>query len=100
MFDLTGQAVLVTGASGGIGGAIARALHRHGATVALAGTRTAALEPLAQQPGGRTHVLTADLADPDAAQRLARDADASMAQLDILVNHACLTRHHPPLRMK
>src|SRR5438270_2986380 len=100
MFDLTGQAVLVTGASGGIGGAIARALHRHGATVALAGTRTAALEALAQQLGGRTHVLTADLADPDAVERLARDAEAAMGKLDILVNNAGITRDNLALRMK
>src|SRR5438874_3544828 len=104
MFDLTGQAVLVTGASGGIGGAIARALHRHGATVALAGTRTAALEALAQElatkSAGRTHVLTADLADPDAADKLARDAEAAMGKLDILVNNAGITRDNLALRMK
>ena len=100
MFDLTGQAVLVTGASGGIGGAIARALHRHGATVALAGTRTAALDALAQQLGDRTHVLTADLADPDAADKLARDAEAAMCKLDILVNNAGITRDNLALRMK
>src|SRR6059058_855475 len=100
MFDLTGQAALVTGASGGIGGAIARALHRHGATVALAGTRTAALDALAAQLGDRTHVLTADLADPDAADKLARDAEAAMGKLDILVNNAGITRDNLALRMK
>ena len=104
MFDLTGQAALVTGASGGIGGAIARALHRHGATVALAGTRTAALEALAQElaaeSAGRTHILTADLADPDAAERLARDAEAAMGKVDILVNNAGITRDNLALRMK
>ncbi len=100
MFDLTGQAALVTGASGGIGGAIARALHRHGATVALAGTRTAALEALAQQLGERTHILTADLADPDTADKLARDAEAAMGKLDILVNNAGITRDNLALRMK
>src|SRR3954451_21207441 len=104
MFDLTGQAVLVTGASGGIGGAIARALHRHGATVALAGTRTAALEALAQElaaeSAGRTHILTADLADPDAADKLAREAEAAMGRLDILVNNAGMTRDNLALRMK
>ncbi len=100
MFDLTGQAALVTGASGGIGGAIARALHRHGATVALAGTRTAALEALAQQLGERAHVITADLADPDAVERLARDAEAAMGKLDILVNNAGITRDNLALRMK
>jgi 3-oxoacyl-[acyl-carrier protein] reductase len=100
MFDLTGQAALVTGASGGIGGAIARALHRHGTTVALAGTRTAALEALAAELGERTHVLTADLADPDAADKLARDAEAALGKLDILVNNAGITRDNLALRMK
>src|SRR5215831_5327657 len=100
MFDLTGQAALVTGASGGIGGAIARALHAHGATVALAGTRTSALEALAQELGERTHVLTADLADPDAAEKLARDAEAAMGKIDILVNNAGITRDNLALRMK
>ena len=104
MFDLTGQAALVTGASGGIGGAIARALYRHGATVALAGTRTAALEALAQElaaeSAGRTHILTADLADPDAADKLARDAEAALGKLDILVNNAGITRDNLALRMK
>jgi len=100
MFDLTGQAALVTGASGGIGGAIARALHRHGTTVALAVTRTAALEALAAELGERTHVLTADLADPDAADKLARDAEAALGKLDILVNNAGITRDNLALRMK
>jgi 3-oxoacyl-[acyl-carrier protein] reductase len=104
MFDLSGQAALVTGASGGIGGAIARALHHQGAAVALAGTRTAALEALAHElgsgAGGRTHVLTADLADPDAADKLVRDAEAAMGKLDILVNNAGITRDNLALRMK
>jgi 3-oxoacyl-[acyl-carrier protein] reductase len=100
MFDLSGQAALVTGASGGIGGAIARALHHQGATVALAGTRTAALEALAHALGERTHVLAADLADLDAAERLVRDAEAAMGKLDILVNNAGITRDNLALRMK
>jgi 3-oxoacyl-[acyl-carrier protein] reductase len=104
MFDLSGQAALVTGASGGIGGAIARALHGQGAAVALAGTRTAALEALAHAlgsgAGGRTHVLAADLADPDAADKLVRDAEAAMGKLDILVNNAGITRDNLALRMK
>jgi 3-oxoacyl-[acyl-carrier protein] reductase len=104
MFDLTGQTALVTGASGGIGGAIARALHRQGAQVALAGTRTAVLEAfaaeLANGAGGRAHPLTADLADPQAADRLVHDAEAAMGRLDILVNNAGITRDTLALRMK
>src|SRR5438067_1957612 len=99
MFDLTGQTALVTGASGGIGGAIARALHGQGAAVALAGTRTAVLASLAGELGERTHPLTADLADPEAAERLVRDAEAAMGKLDILVNNAGITRDTLALRM-
>src|SRR5262249_29302928 len=75
MFDLTGQTALVTGASGGIGGAAARALHRQGAVVTLTGTRAAALQALAEELGERAHVVTADLADPAAADALIRDAE-------------------------
>src|SRR5437763_5085944 len=100
MFDLTGQTALVTGASGGIGSAIARALHGQGAEVALAGTRTAALESLAAELGARAHAVTADLADPEAADRLVRDAEAAMGQIDILVNNAGITRDSLALRLK
>ena len=100
MFDLTGQTALVTGASGGIGGAIARALHPQGAQVALAGTRGAALAALADELGERTHPLTADLADPAAPDRLLRDAEAAMGQVDILVNNAGITRDTLALRMR
>jgi len=104
MFDLSGQTALVTGASGGIGGAIARALHRQGAEVALAGTRAPALTELAQELGGelggRAHPLTADLSDPDAADRLLRDAEAAMGHIDILVNNAGITRDNLALRLK
>src|SRR5258707_2061289 len=100
MFDLTGQTALVTGASGGLGGAIARALHHQGAAVALAGTRTAILEALAAELGERAHPLTADLADPEAADRLIRDAEAALGQIDILVNNAGITRDTLALRMK
>ena len=100
MFDLTGQTALVTGASGGIGGAIARALHAQGAEIALAGTRTAALETLAAELGSRAHPLTADLADPEAADKLLRDAEAAMSRVDILVNNAGITRDTLALRMK
>jgi len=100
MFDLSGQTALVTGASGGIGGAIARALHRQGAEVALAGTRAGALAALAAELGGRAHPLTADLAEPDSADRLLRDAEAAMGRIDILVNNAGITRDNLALRLK
>jgi 3-oxoacyl-[acyl-carrier protein] reductase len=100
MFDLTGQTALVTGASGGIGGAIAQALHRQGAAVALAGTRGAVLSELAAELGERAHALTADLADPLAADRLVRDAEAAMGHVDILVNNAGITRDALALRLK
>jgi len=100
MFDLTGQAALVTGASGGIGGAIARALYAQGAAVALAGTRTAALESLAQELGERAHPIAADLADAQAADTLVRDAEAALGKIDILVNNAGITRDNLALRMK
>ena len=100
MFDLTGQTALVTGASGGIGGAIARALHAQGAEIALAGTRTAALDALALELGQRAHALAADLADPEAADKLLRDAEAAMSRVDILVNNAGITRDALALRMR
>jgi len=101
MFDLTGKTALVTGASGGIGGAIARALHAQGATVGLSGTRVDALEALAGALGGeRVHLLPCDLSDPVATDRLCEEADAAMGRVDILVNNAGLTRDTLALRMK
>ena len=100
MFDLTGKCALVTGASGGLGGAIARALHERGATVALSGTRTAALETLATELGARAHVLPCDLADKAAVEALVPAAEKAMGGLDILVNNAGLTRDNLFLRMK
>ena len=100
MFDLTGKRALVTGASGGIGGAVARALHGQGATVMLAGTRRGALDELAGALGERVHVQTADLADPAAGDALVKAAEEAMGQLDILVNNAGLTRDTLALRMK
>jgi len=100
MFDLSGQTALVTGGSGGIGGAIARALHRQGATVAVAGRRTAALAALVAELGERAHALTADLADPEASDRLVREAEAAMGQIDILVNNAGITRDALALRLR
>jgi len=100
MFDLSGQTALVTGASGGIGGAIARALHRQGATVALAGTREAALAALVEELAGRAHAVPADLADPAAPDRLLREAEAAMGRVDILVNNAGITRDNIALRLR
>jgi 3-oxoacyl-[acyl-carrier protein] reductase len=100
MFDLEGRRALVTGASGGIGGAIAKALHERGATVALSGTRADALEALAGQLAGRAHVLPADLADPQAVDGLVGRAEEAMGGLDILVNNAGLTRDGLAMRMK
>jgi 3-oxoacyl-[acyl-carrier protein] reductase len=100
MFDLTGRTALVTGASGGIGGAIARALHRQNAEVALAGTRAAALAALAEDLGERAHPLVADLGDREAPDRLVREAEAAMGRLDILVNNAGITRDNLALRLR
>lgn len=100
MFDLSGKSALVTGASGGIGGAIARALHGSGAAVALSGTRTEQLEALRSEFGDRAHVTPADLSLPDGAAQLAKDAEAALGQIDILVNNAGLTRDGLAMRMK
>ncbi|WP_372053557.1 3-oxoacyl-[acyl-carrier-protein] reductase [Tistrella mobilis] len=100
MFDLTQRTALVTGATGGIGAAIARALHAQGAVVALHGRRADALEGLATELGSRVHVLTADLAADGAAEQLVKDAEAAMGGLDILVSNAGLTRDTLLMRMK
>ena len=100
MFDLTGKAALVTGASGGIGGAIARALHAQGAVVTLSGTRTDALAALAQALGERAHVVAARMDDPADIDRLAKEAEGAMGKLDILVNNAGITRDNISMRMK
>jgi 3-oxoacyl-[acyl-carrier protein] reductase len=100
MFDLSGQTALVTGATGGIGGAIARALHRQGAEVAVTGTRSAVLVALVEELGGRAHALTADLADPESPDRLVRDAEAALGRVDILVNNAGITRDALALRLR
>jgi len=100
MFDLKGKKALVTGASGGIGGAIARALHDAGATVALSGTRKDALDALAASLRDRTHVTPADLSSAEGANQLVKDADAAMGGIDILINNAGLTRDQLAMRMK
>lgn len=100
MFDLSGRSALVTGASGGIGAAIAEALHAQGAAVTLSGTRREALEALAAKLGSRAHVVTADLSDRASVETLVPAAEAAMGQVDILVNNAGLTRDGLFLRMK
>ena len=99
MFDLTGKTVLITGASGGIGGAIARALHAAGAVVTLSGTRLAPLEELAAELGARAHVQTCDLSDAASVEALPKAAIAAMGSVDILVNNAGITRDNLFMRM-
>ena len=99
MFDLTGRRALVTGASGSIGGAIARALHGQGATVALSGTREAALAQIASELGARAHVCPADLANAQSVDDLVPQAEEAMGGIDILVNNAGLTRDGLSMRM-
>ena len=101
MFDLSGKTALVTGATGGIGGAIARALHAQGATVVLSGTRQEALAQLAAELGERAHTAAADLSDPAAVDALVGQAEAAAgAGLDILIANAGVTRDGLLLRMK
>lgn len=92
MFDLTGKTALITGATGTIGGSIARALHGQGATVAISGTRVNNLDQLAAELGTRVHVLPCDLADAAAVEALVPRAEEAMGQLDVLVANAGVTR--------
>ena len=92
MFDLTGKTALVTGATGGIGGAIARALHAQGATVSISGTRREVLDTLAGEMKERVHVLPCNLSDATEVEALVPSAEKAMGQVDILVANAGITR--------
>jgi len=100
MFRLDGKSALVTGASGGIGAAIARALHAQGAVVALSGTRRGALDALAGELGDRVHVCTADLRDASEPDALIEAAEKAAGPLHILVNNAGMTRDMLAIRMR
>jgi 3-oxoacyl-[acyl-carrier protein] reductase len=100
LFDLNGKGALITGASGGLGSAIAKALHRQGARVALSGTRREALEQLAGQLGEGAFVLPADLSDIKSVEALPAAAETALGAIDILVNNAGVTRDNLFLRMK
>ena len=100
MFDLTGKAALVTGASGAIGGAIATALYAQGAKVALSGTRRDALDALAARLGDRAQVVPCDLSDAAAVEQLVGTTEAALGSVDILVNNAGLTKDGLAVRMK
>ncbi|MEM6940545.1 MAG: 3-oxoacyl-[acyl-carrier-protein] reductase [Pseudomonadota bacterium] len=99
MFDLTGKAALITGASGGIGAEIARALHQAGATVGLSGTRVDPLEALQAELGARAHVLACNLSDPEAVGTLPQQAVEALGAVDVLVNNAGITRDNLFMRM-
>ena len=100
MFNLTGKGALVTGASGGIGWAIAEALHTQGANVAISGTRAERLNELTAKLGSRVFVLPCDLRDRAAVARLADDAEKALGQVDVLVNNAGITHDNLFMRMK
>ena len=100
MFDLSGKTALITGASGSIGGGIARAFHQQGATVALSGTRREQLDQLAGELGERVHVLPCDLSDMAAVETLVPDAEKAMGKLDILVANAGMNRDNLFVQLK
>jgi len=100
MFSLAGKTALITGATGGIGGGIARALHQGGAKLVLSGTRTEALHALNQELGGGATCLTCNLSDPASIEALVKDAEVAHGTIDILVCNAGITRDNLSLRMK
>ena len=100
MFDLTGKTALVTGATGGLGAAVARAMHAQGANVAISGTRAEVLHALAAELGQRVHVLPCDLSDMAAVEKLVPDAEAKMEKLDILVANAGVTKDNLFVQMR
>ena len=100
MFNLTGKTALITGASGGIGAAIAKALHAAGATIAISGTRQAVLEELKTQIGENVHVMPCNLSNVEDVEKLIPTAEAAMGGLDILVNNAGITKDGLAMRMK
>jgi 3-oxoacyl-[acyl-carrier protein] reductase len=100
MFDLTGKTALITGATGGIGGAIVRAFHQQGATVALSATRREVLEQLAGSLGSRAHVLPCNLADKDAVEQLVPKCEELMGQLDIVVSNAGITKDNLLIQLR
>ena len=100
MFNLTGKTALITGASGGIGAAIAKTLHAAGATIAISGTRQAVLDELKAQIGENVHVLPCNLSNGEEVEKLIPAAEAAMGGLDILVNNAGITKDGLAMRMK
>ena len=100
MYNLTGKTALITGASGGIGAAIAKALHAAGATIAISGTRQAVLEELKSRIGDNVHVLPCNLSNAEDVEKLIPAAEAAMGSLDILVNNAGITKDGLAVRMK
>jgi len=100
MFDLHGKKALVTGASGGIGGAIAQVFNSQGAEVGLSGTRVDALEALAGEIGSGAHVVPADLSSAEGVEQLVKDVMDAMGGIDILINNAGLTRDSLAMRLK
>ena len=100
MFSLAGKTALITGASGGIGAAIAKALHDAGATIAISGTRLEVLEKVKAEVGERVHILPCNLAKPEEVEKLIPSAEAALGSLDILINNAGITKDGLAMRMK